>query len=151
MKTLDINQNGGDAPEASTTIYLCQPFRAHNRIECTACGDSFVEPWIRFFYEGNPDYPVCKKCALRHGFTVTGNRGAPLRCRRAKGGAIEISEEPGHELGRPRIIKPPMVGSSKAFTRARALSSPENRKILGEKRIGNLPKKPEKNYERRRS
>ena len=35
----------------------------------------------RFFYDGNPDFPVCKMC-------VSGR--APLRCRRGKGGAIEL-------------------------------------------------------------
>lgn len=96
MTTQITQSNGGDAPEAPTTsktTYLCQPLRGHKRIACTVCGDSFGEPFIRFFLHGDLDFPVCRKCALRYGFIILRNRGAPLRCRRGKGGAIELSEE----------------------------------------------------------
>jgi hypothetical protein len=91
MKAI-TQHNGDDAPGASTaTIYFCHPLRSHKRIACTACGNSFAgEPLVRYFYEADRDWPVCKKCALRHGFMIVRNDGTQLHCRRAASGAIEI-------------------------------------------------------------
>ena len=90
MKDTQPDTNN-DAAEA-LTIYLRrpQPLREHEKIACTACGNPFGEPWIRFFHEGDP---VCKKCAFKHGFTIEREGRALMRCQRGKGGAIEVFEE----------------------------------------------------------
>jgi hypothetical protein len=52
MKTTITRPNGDRGrPESTADIWLCQPqpLRPHNRIACTACGNPFGEPWIRFF------------------------------------------------------------------------------------------------------
>lgn len=91
MKTRTTYRNGnGDTPEPAATIYLCQPRKSHERVTCTTCGNALGEPWVRFFLQGDLDYPVCKRCALNHGFTIERDGGEPLRCRRAENGAIEI-------------------------------------------------------------
>jgi hypothetical protein len=88
MRTFS-DTNDGDAPE-TLTIYLRRPQPLRGQIACTACGNPFGEPWIRFFREGAP---VCKKCALRFGFTIEREGRAPMRCQRSEGGAIELFEE----------------------------------------------------------
>jgi hypothetical protein len=100
MRTRTTHRNGnGDAPEPAATIYLCDPLRRHKRTQCTTCGNGFNEPWVRFFLNADLDFPACKKCAMDHGFTITRKPGEQrLWCRRAKSGAIIISEEPDREL-----------------------------------------------------
>jgi|SRR6516162_7828775 hypothetical protein len=64
--TPNKNGNGDNGPpEVSADIYLCQPARPDEPVACTACGNSFGEPWIRFFMAGDVNFPVCKKCALK--------------------------------------------------------------------------------------
>jgi hypothetical protein len=41
-----------------------------------------------------------------------------------------------HELGRPHIIKPPMLGSAKAFTRARVQGPPNSARFWAKKQSG---------------
>jgi hypothetical protein len=81
------------------TIWLCQPVRSHKRTQCVLCANAFGEPFVRFFCERNPNFPVCRKCAIKRGFAIPRIGGPSMRGRRGEGGVIEITEIQDEENG----------------------------------------------------
>jgi hypothetical protein len=90
MKTEIDNES--DTPEPPTIYLLRQQLRSHKRVDCTLCGNAFAEKWIRYFCEGDLEAPVCKRCALEHGFILRSG-DLLMRCQRRPGGVIEFSTE----------------------------------------------------------
>jgi hypothetical protein len=75
-------------------IYLTEALPAHKRIACFACGNAFKERLICFFVNHDMRMPICRQCAVDHGFVIAGPPdGIRFHCQRNKEtGFIEITE-----------------------------------------------------------
>jgi hypothetical protein len=77
-----------------TEIYLTEALPAHKRTACFACGNAFKERFICFFVDHDMRMPICRQCAVDHGFVIEGPPGEiRFYCQRNKEtGFIEIAE-----------------------------------------------------------